>query len=240
MTDDQLELRLRDWYGAEVPVDLTAPAPLRSSLAAIPEALPLRRRVGARRPLTLLAAAALLTAAIVGAALLAGSRADDLTPVVIPSRTPSVEPSTRSVEPSIAPVPGVIVYTRWKTLRDGEEDCTTSAVFCHRATVYISNDDGSDERVLVPGPRSYVLAASPVGPDVLIRTRDADGDHTYLTDVTGSPPRRLETDCQAPCGEDWYGFTFSPDGTRLAWIRSLTDEHSVIAIMDMSTGAVEQ
>jgi roadblock/LC7 domain-containing protein len=35
MTDDQLELRLRDWYRAEIPADETAPISLRSSLTGI-------------------------------------------------------------------------------------------------------------------------------------------------------------------------------------------------------------
>jgi dipeptidyl aminopeptidase/acylaminoacyl peptidase len=237
MTDHELEQRLRTWYRAEIPAKETAPAALRSRLAAIPQAIPtpLGRRAPSRG-LTLLAAAAVLTAAIVGGALLAGSDLFAPPSVVAPSGLPSADAST--VTPTVGPVAGVIVYTRWKTLRDGEEDCTTTFVFCHRATVYISNADGSDEQVLVAGPYAYVLAASPVGPTVLIRRRDADGDHTYLTDVTGAPLQRLETHCQAPCGEDWYGFTFSPDGKRLAWIRSLTDERPVIAIMDMSTGAV--
>lgn len=241
MTDEQLERRLRDWYRSEVPADQTAPIALRSRVAIIPRASASRRRYASRRGVTLLAAAALLTTAIVGGSLIAGSDADDSPSVVDPSAIPSELASPLpSVEPSVAPVGGRIVYTRWKTLRDGEEDCRTTAMICHRATVFISNDDGSNEQELVPGPYVYVLAASPVGPTVLVRRRDADGDHTYLTDVTGSPLRRLETDCQASCSEDWYGFTFSPDGKQLAWIRTLTDERSVIAIMDMSTGVVVQ
>ena len=56
MTDDQLELRLRDWYRAEIPADETAPTALRASLAAIPAAPTTSRRFSSRRPLTLLAA----------------------------------------------------------------------------------------------------------------------------------------------------------------------------------------
>ena len=242
MTDEELERHLRDWFHAEIPADEMAPSDLRSRLALIPgvSVLP-RRRFAPGRGVSLLAAAALLTTAIVGGSLIAGFDADVSPSVVVPSALPSELASPiPSAESSIAPVAGVIVYTRWKALRDGEEDCRTTARICHRATVFISNDDGSDEHVLVPGPYSYLLAASPVGPTVLVRRRDADGDHTYLTDVSGSPLRRLETDCHAPCAEDWYGFTFSRDGTRLAWVRTLVDERSVIAIMDMATGAVKE
>ena len=194
MTDHELEQRLRAWYRVEIPSDEAAPADLRAQLAALPVAIPvpLRRRAP-RRGLTLLAAAALLTTAIVGSALLTGStssRRAVAPPSVAPPSVapPSVAPSSglpSAEAPTDRPVAGVIVYTRWKALRDGEEDCRTTARICHRATVFISNDDGSDEHVLVPGPYSYLLAASPVGPTVLVRRRDADGDHTYLTEVSG-------------------------------------------------------
>ena len=48
MTDDQLELRLRDWYRAEVPADETAPTALRTSLAALPRMSALPRSFGIR------------------------------------------------------------------------------------------------------------------------------------------------------------------------------------------------
>ena len=74
MTDDQLELRVRDWYRAEIPADETAPAGLRSSLVTIPQTSPGSRRwLAPRRRPTLLAAAALLAVAIVGGALAVGS-----------------------------------------------------------------------------------------------------------------------------------------------------------------------
>ena len=63
MTDEQLEQRLRDWYRAEIPADETAPAGLRSGLAAIPRASSApSRRLGSRRGFTLLAAAAMVGA----------------------------------------------------------------------------------------------------------------------------------------------------------------------------------
>ena len=69
-----------------------------------------------------------------------------------PGSVPSVVPPSQlpSADPSSAPVAGRIVYTRWKTLAQGEEDCSTSGPFCHRASIFISNEDGSGERELVP------------------------------------------------------------------------------------------
>jgi WD40 repeat protein len=90
MTDDQLELRLRDWYRTEVPTNETAPTALRAMLTTIPRASALPRRpLSSRRGVALLAAAALVTAAIVGGALLVGSGI-----VKLPSVAPSLVPST--------------------------------------------------------------------------------------------------------------------------------------------------
>jgi Tol biopolymer transport system component len=239
MTDHELEQRLRAWYQAEIPVDEAAPAALRSRLATIPQASPApSRQLTSRRGFTLLAAAVLLATALIGGALLVGSGTPRLPSVLPPSQAPSVEPST-TVEPTIAAVPGRIVYTRWERLANGEADCTTRAGFCYRGSIFVSNQDGSDERELIPGPRSEVVAMSPDGSRLVIRQRKADGDHTYLTDINGSEPRMLE--------EDWafrssYG-TFSPDGSRLAFVRSLGPDESAgsaIVIMDLATGEIVQ
>jgi Tol biopolymer transport system component len=163
----------------------------------------------------------------------------NLPSVVVPSQLPIAEPSA-------APVAGRIVYTRFRTLTKGQEGCKN---FCHRASVFTSNEDGSDERELIPGPYSFVVAMSPDGSSLIISQRLPDGDHGYLTDVDGSKPQRLDTGCRLPCVEDsvgsfwWPAVAFSPDGSRLAFVRGfgddiLGDPRSVIAIMDMATGAV--
>ena len=109
MTDDQLELRLRDWYRAEIPADETAPAVLRARLATIPQASPISRRPARHRGFTLFAAAALLTATIAGGALLAGAGKDSrpsMRDVVAPSSTPiSSELAEPSAGPTASPVP---------------------------------------------------------------------------------------------------------------------------------------
>lgn len=237
MNDRELEQRLRTWYQAEVPADEAAPAALRSGVAAIPHVtpIPLRER-SPGRGLLLVAAAAVLTTTLVVGAMLAG--ADPFTPPSFapPSGAPSAEPT--SALPSADPVADLIVYTRWKMLRRGEEDCTSSSGFCLSANTFVSDSDGSDERELLEARFDFVLTVSSDGSRVLVQVRDPDGQHMYLTDKDGSAPQRLQTHCQAPCVEDSYGFTFSPDGGRLAWVRSLANEVAVIAIMDMATGAV--
>ncbi len=237
MTDHELERRLQVFYRAGLPADVTAPAALRARVATIPQASPTASRWFApRRGLTLLAAAAVLTTAIVGGALLAGSGIVELPSVVPPSNAPSTAPS-----PDASPAAlGRILYTRERKLRNGEEDCTaTPAGSCRRTSVFIANSDGSEERPFVPGLHSHLLAVSPDGSHVLVQVQDPDGDHLYLTDATGSTLQRFETRCDAPCSGD-FEFAFSPDGTRLATLRTRTDETLLIAITEVATGAVDE
>jgi hypothetical protein len=162
-----------------------------------------------------------------------------------PGSMPSVVPPSQlpSAEPSSAPVAGRIVFTRWKTLKNGQEDCTTSAGFCHRASVFIANDDGSNERQFIPGPYSHVLAASPDGSKLIVSIREPGGDSVYVTDADGSTRRPLDTHCQSPCLRD-FAFSFSADGSRLAFLRSRSGkpgpsgEDLVVATMDMASGTV--
>ena len=145
-----------------------------------------------------------------------------------------------SLQPSTTAALGRIVYSRETLLRNGEEDCTTlPAGTCRRTDVFVANADGSDERLLVPGQHSQLLAVSRDDSHVLVRLRDPDGDHLYLTDATGSTLQRFETRCDAPCSGD-FDFAFSPDGARLATLRTRTDETSLIAVIDVATGAVEE
>jgi Tol biopolymer transport system component len=169
-----------------------------------------------------------------------------LPPAVPSPDATSVDPSALapSLQPSITPIPGRIVYTRRKTLKNGEEDCTTKTQFgCRRASVFISNDDGSNEREIIPGPSSHVLAASPDGSKLIVSIQEADSDHVYLTDVDGSTRRPLDTHCESGCLGD-FAFSFSADGSRLAFMRTRSGkpgpsgEDLVVATMDMASGTV--
>ena len=237
MTDQELEQRLRSWYQADVPVDLAAPADLRSRVATIPgqSSQPWRGN-GRRRGFTLLAAAA-LTGTIVGTALVGGILGPQPDPSVVPpSEAPSTAPSL-DVQPTAVTEAGRIVYTRRVQLAYGEGGCTTaSPASCLRSSVVISDADGSNERELV-GPSSILQAASADGSKLLVRIQEDDRSALFLTDASGSAPRRLDIPCLAPCSVD-VNFVFSRDGTRLAFVRAFADERSVIAIMDMETGTV--
>jgi hypothetical protein len=90
MTDQELEQRVRAWYRAEIPPDLTAPTELRSRVVAIPQVTAGSRWSDPRRGLTLLAAAAILTTAIAGGALVAGSGTSvSVPPPPVPSASAS-------------------------------------------------------------------------------------------------------------------------------------------------------
>ena len=92
---------------------------------------------------------------------------------------------------------------------------------------------------VLPGLYNTLLAVSPDGSHMIVRMRDSDGDQLYLTDPSGAERKRLDTHCDAPCFED-NGFVFSPDGGRLAFVRTRTDETAIIAIMDRASGSVEE
>ncbi len=248
MTDHELELRLRSWYRDEIPADEAAPTALRSMVAAITNVSPTPlRRVGSGRGLRLLAAAAVLTSATVAGALLAGSGLIDPPAVVAPSDAPSTAPSPETTATAEA---GRIVYTHRVRLADGEGDCVTRFVFCHRASVFIANADGSDPRELVPGPSSVLLSASADGARLLVMQPEADRFALFLTDSNGAALQRLDIPCEVPCYKDGdSGFALSPDGTRLAFSRAYAEilavppyqiDTRLIAVMDLATGVVDE
>ena len=236
MTDHELEQRLRTWYRAEIPAAEVAPGALRASVVAIPGAIPAPPRLlGPRRNIRLLAIAAVLAAALVGVALLAGSRPFRLPTVVAPSDGPSA-PTTAVQSPDVG-VPDRIVYTQWRRVVKGEDGCASAV--CNRASIFIADADGSGEQELIPGPMSHLLAASSDGSKLIVSIRVGAVDALFLTDGSGSTPRPFATLCETPCSGD-SSFAFSPDATRVAWVRGLTGGTSVIAVMDLSTGAVRE
>jgi WD40 repeat protein len=197
-----------------------------------------RRRFAHGRGLRLLAIAAVLTAATVGGALMVGSGIVESPPVVAPSHAPSIAPSLEA-KPTGVTGAGRIVYTHRVRLANGEGDCTTRLLFCRRLSVFISNDDGSNEQELIPGPASRVLTVSQDGSKVIVGINVDGIDHAYVTDADGSEPTLLDTHWQSGCLGD-FAFSFSADGSRLAFLRypGPSCDDLVVATMDMSTGAV--
>jgi Tol biopolymer transport system component len=258
MTDDQLELRLREWYRTEIPSAETAPTALRASLTAIPSGSFLSwRRFAPRRGLTLLAAAALLAAAIVGGALLVGSGI-----VKLPSVRPSIVPPTASASmdpsaelPSASPTAlpassGLIAYATFGPLATNTRECLTGARRLYQpyndsgpgcSRIWVSNTDGTGAHELVPDHlgNQTPLAWSPDG--TLLLFEDAAG--LWLVDVSGIIVKSFPFEDLCPKGcATVGGYEFSPDGTMIAFDRPpiTTSGEGVVALLELATGHVTE
>jgi hypothetical protein len=163
----------------------------------------------------------------------------------VPDPSSTVMPSpTVWWTPSAGPAADVIVFTETRDLVNGEEDCTGR--YCRRTWVAIVNADGTRQRRLFPDapPIQKVIAVAADGSRMIVQGMHEDDDGYYVTDLRGSEPRLLDTGCGLPCTGDWIGrFAFSPDGTRLAFVRSLAEAGGVpdasgIAVMDLATGEI--
>jgi hypothetical protein len=109
MTDRELEQRLRAWYQSEIDDAEPALTELRASIAAIPRTRSTAERsFGSRRNLTLLAAA-VVTTALIGGAIAAGSGLVRLTSVE-PSPPSTVMPSA-SADETPGPTPKPSAWT---------------------------------------------------------------------------------------------------------------------------------
>ena len=107
--------------------------------------------------------------------------------------------------------------------------------------------DGSDLHELAPGqPLQKGIPAfkgsadwSPDGTHIMFNTA-AEIPYLYETDVAGTTPRLISTDCPAepPACFDFFP-AYSPDGKRIAFVR-LTDDgaNGVLAIRDLASGKV--
>lgn len=258
MTDDQLELRLRDWYRAEIPADEAAPPDLRSRLDLIPRVSPLpRRRFGSRRGFALLAAAALLTAAIVGGAVLVGSgivKLRSITPSIVPPTAPvSTDPAAElpSASPTAFPASsGLIAYAKFGPLAAHIRECPTGARRLYQPShgsgpgcsrIWVSRTDGTGARELVPDHPGYQtpLEWSPDGTRLLFE--DAAG--LWLVEASGTIVRSLPFEDLCPVGcATVGGYRFSPDGAVIAFVRPpiATPGGEVIALVDVATGHVTE
>jgi hypothetical protein len=109
MNDRELEARLRALYGSRAPAEEVAPTELRSELVGITRGALPAARLGDSRAWTLLAAAALLGAMLIGGAMMAGSGFLRSTTAVLPSNPPGATatptPSSSAPVPSDKPWP---------------------------------------------------------------------------------------------------------------------------------------
>jgi dipeptidyl aminopeptidase/acylaminoacyl peptidase len=139
MNDVALERELRAWYESELDETVVAPAELRTEVMAIPRReVPIRRIALGRRPMTLLVAAVVGTAAIVGSALVGSSllRQDRARPspslaALVPPDPPGPTASARPAPPASAtPTPNPILgggRILASVPHAGERPCHTTA-----------------------------------------------------------------------------------------------------------------
>ena len=189
---------------------------------------------------------------VAGAIFVAGSI--DPVPEPSPTTDPSPPPSPALTSDSTPPpaVPeDVIVFKEYREVEAGKEGCE-ARFHCFWSWVAVANADGTDQHRVFPDAPPYqsVVDVSADGRKVIVRLHDGVSSRSMysLTDLAGTEPVVLDTRCERPCLEDWIStFAFSPDGTRLAFVRSLGEgpalgdaSATVIAVMNLQSGAVTE
>jgi WD40-like Beta Propeller Repeat len=257
MSDHDIEQRLSAWYAADVRGSETAPPSLYESLAALAESgQPPVGLFGTRRGMLLMAAAALLVTLVVGAIAVGAGLVSLPTPapslVVAPS---GAEPSPAEPSPSPSPEPpaGLVAYSVLEELQPGDANCTEGgpAADCLVTHIWLSNADGSGAHTLQTNPDDYnfdqLIGWTPDG-SALVYQSGGSGN-LVLADTGGVELRHWTRDdlCAYPCsgGE---GIAFSPDGTRLAFVRgygdvgnsTVVENSTVVAILDLASGQVTE
>ena len=143
-----------------------------------------------------------------------------------------------------SPEVGLVAFTQVDELRPGEGQCTADSLpgSCSARHIWLAGADGSNpHRLLSTVDRDTPLAWTPHGSGLLVQTSSGGG--LVLMDPNGTVTRQLAHDqlCALPCaGAD--DFDFSPDGTRLAFVRSYPeiDNGTVVAVVDIATGEVTE
>ena len=185
-----------------------------------------------------------LGAMIVGRILPPPRPAPSVLPIVSPSESPAAAAtSSPSATPS-ADV-GLVAFTQVDELQPGEGQCTADSQpfgLCSVKRAWLAGADGSDPHQLLPGiEKDTPLAWTPDGAGLLVQMSSAG--RLVIMDPNGTVTVELAYDelCALPCA-GLEGFDFSPDGTRLAFVRSYpdVDNGSVIAVMDWATGVVTE
>ena len=260
MTDERLDRLVRQLL-TERADDVAVGAMPAETMAAVVASHVRRGGIAERRTLLLVAAGLLIVLAAGAVAVGSGliRRGPEPQPAPQPVVVPSIDASTPTPSDA-AREPEHVFYTVFEELHVGDEGCTEANAGrfgrCTSSRIWIADPDGSNARELFPESTDHrsILDVSAAG-DALVFTAPAQVDGqlvsgTHLADlgpagdVLGTrvvSHEVLDDGCVGICAFDG-AFTFSPDGTRLAYVRASRqgeeDYSTVIALHDVATGEV--
>ena len=258
MTDERLDRLVRQLL-TERADDVATVAMPAETMAAVVASHVRRNRIADRRAILLVAAALLVVLAAGAVAVGSGLFRDSIRPE--PTPLPVVPgPDEPSPTPSEAARAQRVFYTDYRAPRVGEAGCTEASAnrfgTCISSKIVVADSDGSDPRELLPDdqePRTLVAVSTAGDSLVFYGPAEIDGrpigaSHLAELGPDGSVlPTRVVSDevldegCEGLCASD-AEFAFSPDGTRLAYVRSERqgdeDYETVIALQDVASGEV--
>jgi Tol biopolymer transport system component len=226
MTTPDLERRIRTWFADEIGEGESAPSSVYAFLGAIPQSMPRQQGLFGRRAFILLAAALLV--GLLAGAIAVGSGVIKLPsfilgPSLAPEASTDATPSS-SAEPSIGQPLGLIVYNVLQLIQPLPDNCTPSNhPWCHVQRIWIAKGDGTAAHELlpdVPGDQQ-ALGWTPDGSQLLYQDSTCE---LRFADAEGVVVDTLPRDVLFPtlsaddCPDLSAGFSFSPDGTRLAYV----------------------
>ena len=262
MTDERLDRLVRQVL-TERADDVAAVAMPAQTMTAVVASHVRRGGIAERRTLLLVATASLIVVAAgavaVGSALI--RRGPEPQPAPQPVVAPSLDATAPTPSASVA-APEHVFYNVFKHTRVGEEGCTEANAgrsgSCFSLRIWVAGADGGNARDLFPestGQRS-ILDVSNSGKAMVftapatINGQSVSASHLADLGPTGDvlatrviSNEVLDEGCEGVCAFD-SAFAFSPDGTRLAFVRSSRvgeeQETTVIAIQDVSTGELTE
>ena len=260
MTDERMDRLVRQLL-TERADDVAAGAMPAETMAAVVASHVRRGGIAERRTLLLVAAGLLIVLA--AGAVAVGSGLIRRGPEPPPAPQPVVVPSLDATSPApsdSAAAPEHVFYTVFEHTRVGDEGCTEANAgrsgSCFSSRIWVAGADGGNARELFPestDQRSIQDVSSSGNAMVFTAPTQINGQPISASHLADLGPAGdvlatrvisnevLDDGCVGVCAYD-SAFAFSPDGTRLAYVRAgrqgEVDPSTVIAIQDVATGEV--